>query len=223
MRILSHLHFVTLLATLVASCFCSSQRAKVRTREVLDYDFYVPHWLFATNVLNLMLFQPGRGMGFPWPSIPPYEFRRLFKSKSRDFCEDCRVLLKNWLSSEPPMLLYRAPPYISKIPSIISVVCGAIEIKYYGSGEGLCKSASMKFNLYNYYSGLSLAPTRKRRAAFPVSHTGYHAINKHHFVPTNKKVKLNLRAAFPATHTNYPANDKHGYQPVVNRTDLEDR
>ena len=82
-----------ILSLILVLCFLGpTYQASGETRSLRPNDqssqVVNPEWKFFTNVLELLLFQPGRAMGTPWPEKGPYEFTKLFNNNEKqDFCE----------------------------------------------------------------------------------------------------------------------------------------
>ncbi|KAH7649952.1 YLP motif containing protein [Cryptosporidium bovis] len=199
----------------------------------------IKEWEHFKNVLELLLFQPGRGMGTPWPKRPPFEFMKLI-IKNVEFCYRCKNLLDNWMNSEPNMILFRGPLYFSKIPYIFLVACGSLEFKFTNNSPSDCTKAFEKFSLQKYYEGFSSAPTLRRRASFPATHTDYRPfkpkylpldsvqtkvtvrkspdLSRHSYFPhIIKDVDAGSNKGYPYFHGIYPTNTTHGYVPPIQK------
>ncbi|KAH8740763.1 HxYxP motif containing repeat protein [Cryptosporidium ryanae] len=222
---------------LLALTYGKESDVNTKGKEYVERNYQVKEWEHFKNVLELLLFQPGRGMGTPWPRKAPYEFMKLV-IKNVEFCSRCKNLLDNWMNSEPNMILFRAPVYFSKIPHIFLVACGSLESRFTANGPSECTEAFSKFSLQKYYEGFSSAPTLRRRASFPATHTDYRPFKPKYFPLESRQIRVTTRKnldlhkhsyipiirkdsdsgsnrGYPYFHGVYSINTTHGYIPFI--------
>ncbi|KAK6590224.1 YLP motif containing protein [Cryptosporidium xiaoi] len=235
--LLSRLKGVSILILLLLALVHGEENVNKNIAEKKIND--IREWEHFKNVLELLLFQPGRGMGTPWPRRPPFEFMKLI-IKNIEFCDRCKNLLDNWMNSEPNMILFRGPLYFSKIPHIFLVACGSLELRFTNNDPSDCTKAFEKFSLQKYYEGFSSAPTLRRRASFPATHTDYRPfkpkylpldpiqtkvtirkspdLSRHSYFPQIRKdVDAGSNRGYPYFHGIYPTNTTHGYVPPIQK------